>query len=173
MTPLTTRIRLFIVGALAVVGALGLIGSLVRFTMVKLDALPANVVIGPDGKPMAGVPVFLDRGGDGIERYVTDSAGAFSFALSDAENHYAVWLICARGGMPMVIRRNEDSRESYVYHYTKTSDSTFNSYKAFGWRGPIPRECPKATDSMGWRYPASAGKPKDAITFTEPDWSKQ
>jgi len=58
-----------------------------------------------------------------------------------------------------------------TYGYTPLQDSTWVSYRANGWRGPIPRECPRGTDSVGWRYPASSGKPKDAITYTEPHWS--
>ena len=163
----------FITNALAVIGAL--VVSSAGFSVVMRQVLgkSTGIVRGPDDKPLARVPVFLDRGSSAIARYVTDSAGEFTLPLEHHELSRATWLICAPNGIPMVGSRDENQIGPTTYGYAKLNDSTWDAYRAFGWRGPIPRECPRGTDAMGWRYPPSAGKGKYAITMTEPEWPKK
>ncbi len=161
-----------IVNALALIGALTLLTAVTGFVIRRLAGEGTGIVLGPDDKPLAHVSVFLDRGGSAIERYVTDTAGAYSLPLTRTELRRAVWLICAPGGIPMVGQRGENQAGPATYGFTHLPDSTWHFYRSSGWRGPIPRECPRGTDTVGWRYPASAGKPESAFTATEPDWSK-
>ena len=56
----------------------------------------------PNGRALAGMSVFLDRGTNLVERYETDSAGSFRLPLFAREPHRAVWLVCAPGAIPMV-----------------------------------------------------------------------
>ena len=161
-----------IVNGLALIGALTLVGLLSGALIRGLVGHDHVVVMGPDDRPMPNVPVFLDRGSAAIERYVSDSSGALRFPMSADELQQAVWLICAPGGIPMVGRRDPSQAGPTSYGYTRLPDTSWGWYRASGWRGPIPRECPRGTDSIGWRYPASSGKSKDAITFTEPVWPR-
>ena len=162
--------RRMIVNLLAIVGALTLLGTATGFVVRRVADKTTGIVLGPDNHPFAHVPVFLDRGSWAIERYVTDSAGAFTLPLTRRELHRAIWLICAPGGIPMTGSRMDNQIGPTTYQYTHLPDSTWGFYRANGWRGPIPRECPTGTDTVGWRYPASAGKPSGAFTTTEPDW---
>jgi hypothetical protein len=163
--------RLFVNG-LAVIGALTVLG-LLSGVVVRIVAGDGHVVVtGPDERPLPNVPIFLDRGSMAIERYVSDSAGALEFPLTARELQRAVWLICAPGAIPMVGMREPRQAGPTTYGYARQSVSTQVWYRAHGWRGPIPRECPPVTDSIGWRYPASSGKHKDAMTYTEPIWPR-
>lgn len=164
--------RRVIIYVLAAVGMFTLVSAVVGLGMRQLAGRATGVVLGLDERPLAQVPVFLDRGSVAIERFVTDSDGAFTLALAPGETRSAVWLICAPGAIPMVGRRGEHQYGPTTYGYTQRRDSTWGSYRANGWRGPIPRECPRGTDTLGWRYPPTAGKSKDAITTAEPDWPK-
>jgi len=163
--------RRVLVTALAVIGALTLVNIAIGLAIRQVAGKSTGIVNGSDRKPLPRVPVFLDRGGSAIERFVTDSAGAFTFPLTRHEFRSAVWLICPPGGIPMVDRRDETQAGPTTYEYTRLPDSTWG-FRAEGWRGPIPRECPKGTDTIGWRYPASAVKSKGVFTATEPEWSK-
>ena len=163
--------RLFI-NILAAIGALTVLSVVLGFAVRAFASGRTGVVLGRDGKPLAHVPVFLDRGSSAIERYLTDSAGTFTLLLASREIRRANWLICAPGAVPMMDSRDDNQVGPVTYEYTALSDSTYGEYRAFGWRGPIPRECPRATDTMGWRYPPSAGKPKYAFTTTEPEWPR-
>ena len=166
-----STMRRFAVNALATVGALTIVGLLTGLVARAMAGSEIGVVTGPDRKPLPRVPVFLDRGTSAIERYVTDGRGEFTFPLEARELRRAVWLICVRGAIPMVGRRDGLAGPTR-YLYTPLADSTWGFYRANGWRGPIPRECPRGTDTIGWRYPASAGMPKDAVTATEPVWPR-
>jgi hypothetical protein len=161
-----------LVNALAVIGAFTVVGMLLRVIITAAAGRDHVVVTGPDDKPLAHVPVFLDRGSMAIERFETDSSGRLRFDLSGRELEHAAWLICAPGAIPMVGMREDAQAGPTTYGYTRLSDSTYGWYRARGWRGPIPRECPQGTDSLGWRYPAWSGKAKDAITYTEPVWTR-
>jgi hypothetical protein len=158
--------------ALAVVGTIVLLGLGARLVISWIAGSGFGIVEGSNRKPLAHVPVFLDRGGSAIERYVTDNAGAFTFPLEPREIQHAVWLICAPGTIPMVGSREPDQAGPTTYGVTPMADSTWGSYRASGWRGPIPRECPTGTDTIGWRYPPSAGKGKGAFTTIEPEWPR-
>lgn len=161
----------FVVNALALFGGFVLVGTLVGAVIGRLDDGAAGVVLGPGDSRLQGVPVFLDRGrGNAIERVTTDANGRFRLPLERHELRRAVWLICTPGGIPMVGSREENQLGSTTYGYTALGDSTWGFYRASGWRGPIPRECPVGTDSMGWRYPRSAGMHPSAFTAQEPDW---
>lgn len=162
--------RRFLVNGLAVVGVLTLFGIATSFVIRNVAGDGTGIVLGADQKPLAAVPVFLDRGGMAIERVVTDSAGRFQFQLEPREWRRAVWLICAPGAIPMIGSRDDGEAGPTSYGYTALTGSTFNWYRANGWRGPIPRACPNGTDSLGRRYPSSAGLPRDAISPVEPQW---
>jgi len=133
---------------------------------------PTGTLVGAGDRPVGGVPVFLDRGGNAIERYVTDSAGRFFLPLKQREFRRAAWLICAPGQIPMVGYRSPGQIGATTYGLTVLSEKEWSFYRASGWRGPIPRECPPGKDSMGWRYPALAGKDPSAFTLVEPDWGR-
>lgn len=160
-----------------VINALAILGGWVVFTLLEKLVLQRTlgsalaIVQDSTNTPLAGVPVFLDRGNGAIERYLTDSTGVVPFSLEPAEYQRALWLICARGTIPMVGSRGPDLIGPAWYGVGAMRDSTFGFYRAKGWRGPIPRECPRGTDSVGWRYPPSAGKGPYAFTTTEPEWT--
>ncbi|HEY0996809.1 MAG TPA: hypothetical protein VGD77_12515 [Gemmatimonadaceae bacterium] len=127
------------------------------------------------GRPLPGLSVFLDRGSNTIERYVTDSLGGFHFLLNPREYYRATWLICPPGSIPSIgYARNGDPPvvTNYTYVFSPARDTVEHFYKARGWKGPIPRECPPAADEMLWRFPASAKKGSGAASSTEPDWVK-
>ncbi|MCR4341235.1 MAG: hypothetical protein NUW01_15265 [Gemmatimonadaceae bacterium] len=171
------RLKAFTFRALAVIGALTLLlwggGAAARYLT---RSGPMGVVRGEGEVPVAGLPVFLDRGGSAIERYVTDSAGRFFLPLEEREFRRAVWLICAPGQIPMVGSRSPGLIGPSTYGLTPYPEGPegkgWSFYRGFGWRGPIPRECPPGRDSMGWRYPASAGKDPNAFTLVEPEWDR-
>jgi hypothetical protein len=164
--------RRILINTLAVIGALTVLGVMSGFIIRRVADKTTGIVLGPDDRPLARVPVFLDRGRSAIERYLTDDRGAFTFQLEPREVRRSTWLICAPRGIPMVSSRNDGQIGPTTYGYTSWADSTWGFYRASGWRGPIPRECPRATDAIGWRYPSSAGKPKAAVTTTEPEWPR-
>jgi hypothetical protein len=88
-----------------------------------------------------------------------------------------VWLICVPGAVPIVGKpeRDEFTRVGttlHSYDYSPGQDSVWRFYRASGWSGPIPRECPRGVDSVGWRYPASSGQQWGAYTTVEPDWTR-
>ena len=161
-----------LVNGLPVIGAFAVVGMLLGVIIQTAVGHDQVVVTGPDDQPLAHVPVFLDRGSMAIERFETDVAGRLRFDLSGRELARATWLICAPGAIPMVGMRDGVQAGPTTYGYTRLSDSTYGWYRAQGWRGPIPRECPAGTDRLGWRYPAWSGKPKEAISFTEPVWTR-
>jgi hypothetical protein len=129
--------------ALVLVGALALLVVSAGYaTKLAFRGSPTGVVHGPNDEPLAGVPVFLDRGEGAIERYTTDSAGAFALPLERDQWRAAVWLICAPGGTPMVGRGDERSMGPINYGSNALPGATFGFYRASGWRRPIPPECP-------------------------------
>lgn len=134
-------------------------------------------VHGADERPLANLSVFLDRGENVIERFETDSAGAFRFPLWVRTPHRATWLICPVSANPIVgvPEYDEFSRVGQTLHrYQATAgrDSVYGFYRQRGWSGPIPRECPPSRDVRGWRYPASAGREWGAYATSEPDWRR-
>lgn len=167
------RLKAFTLRALAVIGALTLLlwggGATVKYLT---RSGPMGVVRGEGEVPVVGVPVFLDRGSSTVERYVTDSAGRFFLPLEERELRRAVWLICAPGKIPMVGSRSPGQIGPTTYGLTAFPEKEWWFYRGSGWRGPIPRECPTGRDSMGWRYPASAGKDPNAFTLVEPEWDR-
>ena len=165
-------IKRLLVNGLALIGAVTVVGLLTGAVIRQLAGHHHVVVTGADNRPLSNVPVFLYRGSMAIERYVSDSTGALEFPLVTREFQRAVWLICAPGAIPMVGTREQSQAGPTTYGYTPLADSTWGWYRSSGWRGPIPRECPRRTDSLGWRHPVSSGKSKDAITYSEPIWSR-
>src|SRR5205085_997982 len=106
-----------------------------------------------------------------IERYATDSLGEFHLPLFPREPHRATWLICAPGRQEYVGKPELDAviaQTFYTYELDTLRPEQHGTYRAWGWKGPIPRECPQAVDSMVWRYPATAGKGYGASTLVEP-----
>jgi hypothetical protein len=163
-----------LINLLAVVGGLTLLSTLAGFVLHRYEAPATGIVLGPDEKPTVGAPVFLDRGTASIERYLTDSQGRFSLPIEGRELRRARWLICVPGGIPMVGYADEDGIQlgATTYQFTQYLPGTPSFIRARGWLGPVPRECPPATDSVVWRYPTSAGKDPRAASVTEPDWSR-
>lgn len=163
--------RRVLFNVLAGIGALTVAGAATGFAVRSIaDSGASGVVLGLNDQPLAAVPVYLDRGSVAIERFVTDADGRFYLPLEAREHNRATWLICAPGGIPMVGTHRARSVGPTTYLYTALADSTWGFYRANGWRGPVPRACPAGTDSMGWRYPASAGRHPSAFTTQEPDW---
>jgi len=163
-----------LINLLAVVGGLTLLSALAGFVLHRYEAPASGIVLGPDNKPAVGAPVFLDRGTASIERYLTDSRGRFSLPVEARELRRATWLICVPGGTPMVGYAEEDGIQlgAMTYQFTQYRPGTPTFIRARGWLGPMPRECPPATDSVGWRYPPSTGKHPDAWSPNEPEWSR-
>jgi hypothetical protein len=161
---------------LAVIGGIALLSSLAGFVLHHYaDTGATGIVLGPDNeKPAVGAPVFLDRGTGSIERYLTDSRGQFSLPLEGRDLRRAKWLICVPGGIPHVADADRDGVQlgATTYQFTQHLPGTPTFIRAHGWLGPVPRECPPATDSVVWRYPPSAGKHPDAASLTEPDWNQ-
>ena len=164
-------IRRVLITILAVIGALTLFGRTLGLVIRQLAGDGYGRVVA-NGKPVPGVPVFLDRGSAALERFITDTAGAFTFPLELHEIRRSVWLICAPGMIPMVGSREENQAGPTTYQLTPLPDSTWGFYLASGWRGPVPRECPRGTESWSWRYPLADGEQKDSFTLAEPEWRR-
>ena len=166
--------RRFLIGVLAVVGGLTILGSVVGFVLHRYvgDGSTTGLVLGPDGNAAVGAPVFLDRGTSAIERFVTDSQGRFSLPLEEREIRRAKWLICVPGGIPMVRHADGDGFQigPSTHGFTPHTAGSPVFIRSYGWLGPVPRECPRPTDSAGWRFPPGTGHRPDAFTITEPDW---
>jgi len=168
------HLRRIVIGILAVIGALTVSGSLVTRGLRQFvkDGSASGVVFGPYDKPAAGARVFLDRGNGAVERYVVDSHGRFDLPLTRRERSRARWLICVPGGGAMVSQIHDPQTFQIGATEYSISDPAVpnHPYRAFGWLGPIPRECPPASDSVGWRTPATLGKKWYSVTTTEPSW---
>ena len=166
--------RRLLIGILAVIGGLGLFGSAVGFVLRHyVDDDSSGTVLGRDGEPAVGAPVFLDRGDGVIERFVTDSQGRFNLPLEDSRISRAKWLICVPGGIPTVGYPDDGDFQvrHMTYAFTEQEAGKPAFIRAKGWLGPIPRECPPPLDSVGWRYPRRSGYNPDRFTLTEPDWN--
>ncbi|MES2180017.1 MAG: hypothetical protein V4550_19305 [Gemmatimonadota bacterium] len=161
----------FLLVGFATIGIMTVGSAATKFVTERSSKEFSGVVLGIDKMPKAKVPVFLDRGGFAIERFVTDSAGRFTLPLDARERRRASWLICSPGAVPIVAFGAENQVRSATYPFTELYGPTYGYYRASGWRGPIPRECPTGTDTLGWRYPASAGRPND-ISNVEPEWPR-
>jgi hypothetical protein len=167
-----------LINLLAVIGGVTLLSTVAGFVLHRYaDTGAAGIVLGPDNKqPAVGAPVFLDRGAGSIERYVTDSRGRFSLPIAGREVRRAKWMICVPGGLPMVAYNdgNADGIKlgATTYGFTRHSLGEPVFMRAYGWIGPVPRECPPPTDSVVWRYPPSSGKDPRAGSLSEPDWSQ-
>jgi hypothetical protein len=167
--------RRTLVNLLAVVGGLTLLTSLAGFVLRRYaDDAATGIVLGPDNKPAVGAAVFLDRGTAAIERYVTDTEGHFSLPVERRELHRAKWLICVPGGIPIVGDAYRDGVQIRSVRYSSGVQPPGRPafIRAYGWLAPVPRECPRALDSVVWRYPPKAGKDPRAASLTEPDWSR-
>jgi hypothetical protein len=163
------------VNLLAVVGALALL--VVVTGWVRKDrgyVMIYGTVVDAQRRPIPHLSIFLDRGSNLIERYATDSLGRFELPLFPIEPHRATWLVCAPGAIPMIGKPDVANlgKTYFTYETSALGDTVFRFYRAGGWSGPIPRECPRGTESGGWRYPASAGKGPGAVSTTEPDWAR-
>jgi hypothetical protein len=113
----------FIVNGLALVGALSMLLASAAWVShnIRADVVTGRV-LGPDGRPLSRLSVFLDRGTNLSERYETDSAGVFTLPLFPREPHRATWLICAPGALPIVDRPQRGEFAGSV--------ATFRSYIA-------------------------------------------
>lgn len=167
--------RRLVVNALAFIGGLTVLASLAGFTVRHLvsDGGATGIVLDADAKPVAGVPIFLNRGNAAIERYVTDSRGRFALPLKNYERRRATWLICAPGAIPMVGVIDGDGFQIGPATYTpgKLSGAKGAHIRTSGWLGPIPRECPPALDSVGWRIPSNLDQNSYQVSFVEPEWN--
>jgi len=164
-----------IINMSAIIGALALIGGITGWAQRRDGyVVIRGRVLTFEHRPIRGVAVYLDRGTNLIERYDSDSTGLFQLPLFPIDPHRATWLICVPGRMPVVGKPQLEHLGAAYYTYEPGAnvDSTWRSYRASGWSGPIPRECPPSADSVGWRYPATSGNDWGAYTTTEPDWSR-
>ena len=158
-----------VVNCLAFIGALALynvgVGQLIRWSYDGAT----GVVMGPDDRPAANVPVFLDARNGYIERFLTDSAGRFTLPVEYENVERAVWMICVPGGIPMVGRRSRNLIGPTTYGYTALPPGELWSARNRGWSGPIPRGC-AADSTYRWRLPPGVGNHPYASTRVEPDW---
>ena len=161
-----------LVKLLAVIGSItvlfvfgGAVGS--RFG----DSAVTGTVKNEEGLPVAGVPVFLDRGMV-IERYVTDSAGDFGLPVSLDERPRIAWMICAPGSLPMVGHNRGRMRGHVTYglNHRDVRPGGQVPVRGFGWSGPIPRECPMADSMTYWRGPVDSASVGTPMLPVEPDW---
>lgn len=173
--------RRTVVGSLALVGAAMILGSLTAWLPIRSHEFVAEgTVLGLDGRPVPRLSVFLDPGDNVVMRFETDSAGVFRLPLRSQEPHRATWLICVPGAIPFVGKpmRAELSSGGLTlrrgqYSSSRLRRSGWEFYRATGWTGPIPRQCPRAVNEfVGWRYPKSSGKQYYDGTRTEPDWNR-
>lgn len=166
--------RRALIGILAVIGGFTVLGTLVGFVMHRYiaEGSTTGIVLGPDNKPAVGAPVFLDRGDATIERFVTDSQGRFSLKLQGREARRAKWLICVPGGIPTVGYSGGDGFQigPTTYGFTAQPAGKPTFIRTYGWLAPVPRECPPALDSIGWRYSPGSGHGPFELSISEPDW---
>ena len=164
--------RRILVNLFAAVGMYLVFGSLLTWGFRRYaDGGGGIFVTGPGKRPAVGAPVFLDRGDGLIERYQTDSRGQFSFPLGQSDVHRVKWLICVPGAIPMVGYPEGDRLTRIQYQFSPQEAGKPAFYRSWGWLGPIPRECPPALDSVGWRIPNGSGYDPGRVTFTEPAWA--
>jgi hypothetical protein len=154
----------------AFIGALTVMSWVAAAIQHRVSPGATGIVMGANGRPAFGVPVFLDRGRRAIERYVTDSAGEFRLPLEPREMRRAIWLICVPGLLPMVGTRGDGQLGPTTYYSSPRTNDWPGPTDAYGWYGPSPRECPPLA-AVGWRYPANAGKGLFAFSVNEPDWN--
>jgi len=158
--------RRFVINSLAIVGALTLVSILAGFVTRAVRGNTFGTVVGSDDRPLAHVPVFLNRGHRTIERFLTDSAGRIRLPLADKDLPRAAWLICAPGASPIIVRPEPDEQLSVTYRPHALGEATWSEYRAWGWHGPIPRECPPSrAEPFLWAYSVPG-----AVTEQEPEW---
>lgn len=158
---------------LASVGAATLVVLLSNVAVAWTYEGATGVVEGPDGTPLTGVPVFLDRRRSQIERFVTDSTGRFALPLRREELGAAVWLICAPGGVPMLGTRGLGQIGPTHYGYTPMPPDGGWVARPRGWAGPMPRECPQTADpAYRWHRSWPGAQPWEEVSREEPDWSR-
>ena len=158
--------RRFVINSLAVVGALTVLGGLAGFVARTVQRDVFGTVVNANGQPLSDVAVFVDRGHATIEHFVTDAHGQIRLPLPDRDLLSAVWLICVPGAVPIIDRQDPHERRSVTYSFSRLSGSTYDVYRAEGWRGPIPRECPASKEEPYlWAYPGVG-----TVYYTEPIW---
>jgi hypothetical protein len=104
----------------------------------------SGVVIGTGGAPVAGAPVFLDRGSGPLEHLTTDARGVFHAPPGATDTTQALLLICAPSGLPYVARVHEHlltPPRYYIPPFPPGAVVEPSGIRALGWRQAIPREC--------------------------------
>ena len=158
--------RRFVINSLAVVGAVTLLSALAGFVYRTFQGDAFGTVVDANGQPLANIAVFLDRGHRTVERFATDAAGHIRLPIADHDVAASVWLICVPDGVPIIDRQDPRERRSVTYSFTRLSGVTYGEYRAYGWRGPIPRECPASErEPYLWAYPGVG-----TVYETEPEW---
>jgi hypothetical protein len=158
--------RRFAINALAAIGALTLLGVLAGFITRAVRQDVFGTVLDANQRPFANAPVFLDRGHRTLEYFVTDSRGRVRLPLSDRALPSAVWLICVPGAVPIIDHQDPHDRTAVTYQFSRLSLPTYSEYRAWGWRGPIPRECPASErEPYLWVYPGVG-----TVYEQEPEW---
>ena len=161
-----------VVRLLAIIGAISLLGALLGFWRTHAGPPVASGTIRyEDGRPAAGVPIFLERG-QVIERYVTDSLGRYRLPLA-RHGRGEAWLICPHDALPSVgyVRRGGGRNAHHTLNTRDVRPGERVPTRGFGWPGPVPRECRFVDTTTYWRGPVdSAGAMVRAVP-QEPEWS--
>jgi hypothetical protein len=164
-----------IINILAVVGALSLLGTGVRIVQALARDSHFPISLRDDaGAPIRRAAIFIDRGDEAVERFAVDSTGTASILLTERERRHTVWLICAPGFQTVVGRMVYDGSSGVDYTLSRDSVGATPFIRTKGWRGPMPRECPQAVDSVGWYVrPMKPGETGREYILTEPNWTRR
>jgi hypothetical protein len=111
----------------------------------------SGVVIGPGGAPVAGLPVFLDRGSGSIERLTTDGRGVFHVPGGQTGAARSLLLICVPGGAPYVAPFDEHLLTQMRYAISPLPRGAAVGpawIRTLGWRQPAPRECVSSSEGQ-------------------------
>lgn len=163
-----------LVNFLAIIGAWSLLTTGVRFVQARTRDWHFPISLRDEaGAPIRRGAIFIDQGDVALERFTVDSTGTANMLLTERERRHVVWLICAPGFQTVVGRIEFDDAPGVVYTLPRDSVGAPPFIRAAGWRGPMPRECPQAVDSVGWYFrPMKPGETGRAYTHTEPDWTR-
>lgn len=160
---------------LAIVGTWSLLTTGVRIFQARTHDWHFPISLRDEaGAPIRRGAVFIDRGEVAIERFAVDSTGTASILLTERERRHTTWLICAPGFQTVAGRMPFDDAPGMEHFLPRDSVGATPFIRQAGWRGPMPRECPQAVDSVGWYVrPMKPGETGREYTHTEPDWARR
>lgn len=160
---------------LAIVGAWSLLTSGIRIVQALTRDWHFAISLRDEaGAPIRRGAVFIDRGDVAVERFAVASTGTASVLLTERDRRHTSWLICTPGFQSVAGRMTSDDSPGAVYILPRDSVGATPFIRGAGWRGPMPRECPQAVDSVGWYFrPMKPGETGREYTHTEPDWARR